>query len=257
MKKVKIERPYYTPAERIERVWSIEEVKDLMARRAFYQANDMRREELDNLWVLEPKHRKTASLGSNWGYYVGMEEISNYYVVKHDADRQAQLNAYIEAHPEVENIPENLGYGCMSWHPVSTPMVVLAGDGMTAKGFWYVIGQETVSTGGEGAQCHWYMDRLAADFIKEDGKWKIWHLVVSNDLCLEAGRDAEKLLTKPLPGTWPPQDEFVAGSPTISMLTHNSALNWSDNYPFMPNPYVTFTDDISYGPEGHPEYEEA
>jgi hypothetical protein len=255
-RKKRVDKPYYTPAERIRRVWDIENIKDLMARRGFYQANDMRREELNDLWVMEPHHQKTASMGSNWGYYVGMNDISNYYVVKHDKDRRKQLEQYTGTHPDVENTEENLGYGCMVWHPVSTPMVVLANDGKTAKGFWYVIGQESVASEGPLANCRWYMDRLAVDFAKEGDQWKIWHLVVANDLCLEAGRDAEELLSKPRPGTWPPENEFLEGDPTIRMLTHNSAMNWSDNYPFMPENYATFCDEVSYGPEGHPEYEE-
>ena len=35
----------------------------------------MEREELDTLWVTEPERKKTASYGSNWGYYVGMEAM--------------------------------------------------------------------------------------------------------------------------------------------------------------------------------------
>ena len=254
--KKKADRPYYTAAERMERVWDIEEIKDLMARRGYYLGNDMRREELDDLWLLEEAHRKTASFGSNLGYYVGMEEISYYYVVRHAARRQEQLDAYVAKHPEVENCRENLGMGCMPWYPVSTPMVVLADDGKTAKGMWYVIGQESVSTGEKQADCMWYTGRVAADFVKENGVWKIWHIVDSNDLCLEVGRNAEELPSKPVPGTWPAENEFKAGKPTISMLTHNSALNWSDNYPFLPEPYASFHDGVSYGPEGHPDYEE-
>ena len=254
-KRQKNARPCYTPDERIRRVWAIEEIKDLMARRGFYQANEMRREELDELWVAEPRHRETASLGSNWGYYVGMRDISRYYVVQHHQDRCSQLRQYHEAHPEIAVTEENLGYGCMVWHPVSTPLVVLADDGKTAKGFWYVIGQESTATGGAEAECLWYMDRLAVDFVKEGDQWKIWHLVTANDLCLEAGRDAEELPSKPAKGDWPPENEFLAGQPTISMLTHNSAMNWSDNYPFLPEPYAVFRDEISYGPEGHPDYE--
>ncbi|MGI5937053.1 MAG: hypothetical protein ACOX7I_09720 [Oscillospiraceae bacterium] len=34
------------------------------------------------------------------------------------------------------------------------------------------------------------------------------------------------------------------------MLTHDATFNWWNAYPFIPQPYETFTDDISYGPEG-------
>lgn len=255
-KKKKRVAPVYTAAERMERVWDIEEIKDLMARRGFYVGNDMRREELEHLWVRQPEHQNTASFGGNWGYYVGMDAIEGYYVRRHAEKRQAQLAAYVAKHPEVENCNANLGIGCMPWFPVSTPMVLLSDDGKTAKGMWYVIGQESVSEGEAEADCMWFTGRVAADFVKEDGVWKIWHIVDSNDLCLEVGRDAEELPSKPIPGTWRAENEFKAGEPTIAMLTHNSALNWSDNYPFLPEPYATFTDEVSYGPEGHPEYEE-
>ena len=247
-KKKNVERPYYTPAERIRRVWDIEEIKDLMGRRGFYQANDMRREELTDLWVTQAQHQKTASMGSNWGYYVGMKDISYYYVVKRDEDRRKQLEQYTQTHPEVANTEDNLGYGCMVWHPVSTPMVILADDGKTAKGFWYVIGQESVATGAPLAECSWYMDRLAVDFVKEDGSWKIWHLVLANDLSSEAGEDYAKGEPYWDPETDPVAQEF--GTPDVAVLTHDPNFNWWDDYPSMPEPYETFTDDISYGPEG-------
>ncbi len=44
------------------------------------------------------------------------------------------------------------------------------------------------------------------------------------------------------------------GTPTLAMLTHDERFNWWDNYPPEPAPYETFSDAISYGPEGHPDY---
>jgi hypothetical protein len=252
----KIKKPFYTEDERIRRVWDIEDIKDLMARRGFYVANDMRREELNDLWVTTPKYQKTASLGSNWGYYVGMDEISSYYVVKHVEERQKLLDAYCASHPEVENRRENLGYGCMSSHLVTTPLVVLSGDGYTAQGNWYVIGQESTWRPDGPASCHWFNDRIAVDFVKENGRWKIWHLVISNDIHVEAGESLNDLPTIPPPGSNPAEVEFNSGNPTIQMLTHNASLNWSDNYPPIPNPYFHLEDEMSYGPEGHPNYEE-
>ena len=62
--------------ERIVRVWDIEQVKDLMSRRTVYDCNGQHQEELDELWVQVPENQKTASFGRNWGYYVGMEQIT-------------------------------------------------------------------------------------------------------------------------------------------------------------------------------------
>lgn len=58
----------YSDDERVIRIWDIETVKDLMSRRQVMQMNNERREELEKLWVTEPKYTATASLGSNWGY---------------------------------------------------------------------------------------------------------------------------------------------------------------------------------------------
>ena len=55
-----------------------------------------------------------------------------------------------------------------------------------------------------------------------------------------------------------PDDEnhaFVEfGTPTLSMRVHNERYNWLDNYPPAPVPYMTFDEDNSYGPEGHPDH---
>jgi hypothetical protein len=247
---------FYTEDERIRRVWDIEDIKDLMSRRGFYQANDWRREELNDLWVTTPRYQQTASLGSNRGYYFGMDEISNFYVVQYFKKRQKLLDAYCTAHPEVENRRENLGYGCMVYHPASTPLVILSGDGQTARGLWYVIGQETVWQPDGPPDCRWYNDKLAADFVKEKTGWKLWHLVISNDFHVAAGRNLNEMPTIPVPGDNPAEAAFLEGEPTIRMLTHNTSMNWSDNYPPIPEPYFRFDTAASYAPQGHPDYPE-
>jgi hypothetical protein len=51
-------------------------------------------------------------------------------------------------------------------HPVSTPNIVVAGDGKTAKATFTSFGYER---GG------WCYGKYANDYIKIDGKWYIWH----------------------------------------------------------------------------------
>ena len=73
----------YTDEELIQRVWDVEEIKKLIHKRVIYIANEMRKEELNDLWVQDPNHQKTASFGRNTGYYTGMDAIRDYYVVHH------------------------------------------------------------------------------------------------------------------------------------------------------------------------------
>ena len=221
-KKVKRE---YTDDELIRRVTDIEEIKKVANKRVYYMINEWREQELQDLWVTDPAYQATASFGKNTGYYVGMDNIRSYYVTKHAADLGD-------------------GVGTMNAHPISTGLVELAGDGKTAKGLWYSIGQDTYPNGDGTA-------KVAIDFVKEGDAWKIWHIVEANDIVSEAGTaygDGPVYLDYE---TDPVAVEF--GTPTIPMITHDATFNWWDNYPAPPTPYDTWSDEISYGPEGYPE----
>ena len=226
-KKVKRE---YTDDELIRRVTDIEEIKKVANKRVYYMINEWRQQELQDLWVTDPAYQATASFGKNTGYYVGMDNIRSYYVTKHAADLGD-------------------GVGTMNAHPISTGLVELAGDGKTAKGLWYSIGQDTYPNGDGTAKALWNTGKVAIDFVKEGDAWKIWHIVEANDIVSEAGTaygDGPVYLDYE---TDPVAVEF--GTPTIPMITHDATFNWWDNYPPMPRPYEHWSDDISYGPEGY------
>lgn len=244
----------YTDQEQLVRIWDRENISMLMNRRAFYAANNQREKELNELWVSSPENAATASYGKIWGYYVGMDEIKKYYVDGFNAHLQQQLDYAAAADPSVKNAPENLGIGTVHFQPLTTPLIEVAADGKTAKGMWYSIGQNTeiVSTG--DAKAMWIAFRMGADFVKEDGQWKLWHLVEIYDVVNEDGTDYKKVPYQYGEAGHPLREEF--GSPTISMLTHDERFNWWDNYPPEPDPYESFSGSISYGPEGHPDYKE-
>lgn len=249
-----MKKQYYSDDERIIRVWDVEEVKDLLARRQVYNMNGERRKELDELWVSEPKYKKTASLGSNWGYYVGMDEISNYYVVQHTDRLQKELDEKCAANPNIRNIRDNFGYGDLIAHHASTPCVVLAGDGKTAQGVWYSIGVECTGNPDGTCRAMWYPERICADFVKEDsGDWKIWHLIVSNDVEYEAGTSIGDVDSFAEPGTVEPENEF--GTPTLPWIVHNRSYGWSDAYPTVPpTAYYSYDPEKGFGPEGRPQW---
>lgn len=229
----------YTDAELIERVWDIENIKTLVHKRVYYIADDNRAGELSDLWVSKPENMKTAAFGRNWGYYTDMDKIKYYYIDRHDEHLLRQKE---------QNGAEEVNIGNLYAQPASTGLVQLAGDGQTAKGMWYCIGQQTSALADGTADARWMLERVAIDFIKEDGDWKIWHMVIATDLNCEAGEDYSK---QPVYIDWdkdPVKLEF--GTPTLEVLTHDATFNWWDDYPFIPLPYESFTDDISYGPEG-------
>jgi hypothetical protein len=246
-------KQYYSDDERIIRIWDIETVKDLMSRRQVLNMNNERRKELDTLWVTEPKYRKTASMGSDWGYYIGMDEISNYYVVEYTRKQQEALNAKCEKDPSIRNIRDNFGYGDLIAHHVSTPCVVLAGDGKTAKGVWYSLGVEAKGSPDGTCKAMWYPERVCADFVKEDsGEWKIWHLLIAIDVEYEAGTnlgDVETFTGKPT------ESQVDFGTPTMPYVVHNRDYGWSDGYPTVPPvAYYSYDPAQGYGPEGRPQW---
>ncbi len=207
-----------TEAKQVQRLWDIEDIKKLIHTRVYYIANEWREQELDDLWT--KTKADTASFGSNTGYYVGMESIRNWYTQIGD---------------------RSVGY--LTQHPVSTDLVEVAKDGKTARGLWFSIGQETVP-----GKAMWMSGKLAVDFIKEDGQWKIWHLVDSKDVVCGAGEDFRKS-----PVYWKPEEDPTAiafGKPDVAVLTHDPNFNWWDDYPAMPEPYDTWQGGEGYGPEG-------
>lgn len=239
-----MEQKNLTDTEKMLRIWDVENIKTLMHRRVFLQTADLRREELETMWVQEPEHQKTASYGSNWGYYVGMDEIRKYYVEAHTRALERQME---------ENAASERNLGNMYAHPLTTGLVELAQDGETAKGLWYSIGNEAMARPDGTAHVQWMLGKVAADFVREGDEWKIWHLVVSMDVDCQAGHDYGEY---PVYEDWSAESANVVrrefGRPTIEMLTHDVTFNWWDDYPPMPpKNYKTFTPDISYGPEGY------
>lgn len=225
----------YTELETMRRVWAVEEIKDLMSRRAMYSANEERARELDELWVSSPENAATAAFGRNYGYYTGMDAIRGYYVDTHEK-ALAALG----------------GRGYMECHAVSTPYVELAGDGRSARGLWYSIGQETYPGPDGRIQALWVNDKIAADFLLEDDGWKIWRLVLSNDVWHPAG-----VPMGAMPDKLPEEMDWIRrefGAPTVPMKVHDPLYLWSDDFPAMPKPYETIDAAHSYGPEGHPNY---
>ena len=245
---VNFEGRVWTEEAALRQLWDIEEVMELMNRRVFYGIEGKHREELEDLWVREADHRATASLGGNYGYYDGWEEIRRFYVTEYEAERLEILKGLAAEDPSIEVKPENLAIGYTAMAPDSTPLVEIAGDGKTAQGVWYSIAQETVARAGGKSTSQWRGEKLAADFVREADGWKLWHLVVAVDYTNPAGTPHEAQPLEYEPGQDPVEIAF--GKPTVSMRTHDSRLHWADNYPPEPEPYETWTDEIGYGPKG-------
>ncbi len=176
---------------------------------------------------MDPAYQDTASFGRNTGYYVGMDAIRGYYVGarRRSGRRRGHLNA----------------------HPISTGLVELAGDGQDRQGpvVLHRPGHRSLAS---TAKALWVTGKVAMDFVKEGDAWKIWHVVEANDLVTEAGTATAMSRSIWDYSTDPVAVEF--GTPDRGGMTHDPNFNWWDDYPPMPKPYDSWSDAISYGPEG-------
>ncbi len=71
--------------------------------------------------------------------------------------------------------------GLLEIHQITTPVIEIAGDGKTAKAMWMSTGailMQNDPAAESGKSATWDSGKYAVDFIKIDGRWKIWHLHV-------------------------------------------------------------------------------
>lgn len=219
----------FTLEERIQRVWDKENVRTVLCRNAYYQAAGQRQKALDELWVSCHELEATASYGANWGYYLGMDEIRRYYV---------------DGNPF--GAP-----GTVVCHPVCTIRVMIAEDGKTAQAMWYEIAYETQMRDGKPVSL-WIASKVAADLVREADGWKIWHYFMGVDMTAAPGGAFEKIPVEDSPAEQFLRNSF--GQPTLPMEAYINRYNYYA-YPPIPEPYETFEQVVSCGPEGNPKYQ--
>ncbi len=140
------------------------EICNLMSLHSWYHAamrNDL---ECQNIWVSPTgEYGKTAIWAQTSGYWIGMDHIM--------ANYGSTTNKGAMPDPK----------GGFIWHTITTPVVEIAADRQTAKGIWYTPGLvgEYKEDGTNNSQ--WMWEKYGVDFVRENGKWKVWHMKVYTD----------------------------------------------------------------------------
>ena len=202
--------------ERIQRLEDIHEIQNLFSRYEYYHTADMQEETVE---LYAQKAPDVSAEIANWGVYVGIEGIKRLFLGLH---RQGGEEALI---------------GGMHMHTLTTPVIEVAGDGKTAKGVWISPGHETMKAG-EKPQAAWCWLKYGCDFIKEDGKWKIWHSHVY------------PIFMTPYEKSWveaPPSTSFPRTVPDELKPDRSTTHLWEyspdrkiENVPAPPEPYETW-----------------
>ena len=240
---------HLTPEEQVLRLWAKEEIKDLMSRSAYYTANDERRRAITELWVSSDENRKTASLGYNNGYYTGLDNIMKHYVSDCRDARCENLRSWHEE-TDLELSEKNLGHGASFVHTRNTPYIELSGDGKTAKYIGYDCGLYCIGKPDSTSDSNFTFAKIFADLIREGDDWKIWHLLITYDHIIPAGKSYGELDPEVPWGA--DIVEQACGDPTMRDVAYDSLYGWVDVWERLPRPYYTFDNAKGYTAEGKP-----
>lgn len=191
-------------------------------------------------------------LSFNAGSYLGPEALRAYYEqeVKNTAAQSQMLRELFPEPLSALSEEELFGVGQMRGLPITTPVIEIAADGQTAKGLWHIQGAENGLTV-YGPLSRWTLGFLAIDFRKEEGEWKLWHVLHAEDVVAPMGES----WLKPKPRE--PLADFAA----IAELKPLPFTHIRENYrpyapdrpftapPALPEPYERFSQTFSYGLE--------
>jgi hypothetical protein len=265
------------------RAYDAVQVQNVMSAHEFYHAAGLNLEEVDALWVSPTgAYAKTACFFSPAWVMQGVATVRKAYGEGHQSDKIKAFKELQQAYPELANVDVKEGAyigGEFAMHTSTTGIVEVALDGKTAKGIWYSPGAGLVPhVNGKSVEVGgiFFWEKYAADFVKEDGKWKIWHMGMYYDFTpqfpasmterLGNGVKSEAAAGGPGGGPGggaPPNadankekgekmtaEEIAKGGMLPNPYKYPSWSPTRKNFivPKIPEPYKTFSETFSYGP---------
>ena len=234
----------YTDDEMILRAWDKDMVMDQVNRFVLYWGNGERQRIVDELYVQQPEHQKDASFATNIGFYVGIPEVKRHLVDEFEEKCRNQQKKYQE-----QGISDAApGIGMCIMHSATTPVEFISNDGETARVLVYDLGMSAEGSPDGSAKCYHEVGLLLIELCKEDGQWKLWHIVEEHDFTIEAGRDYNEVPTVIKDPNDPHFKDF--GDPTIHKDVYDGQFGWEYLYNDMPAPFKTYDEDEGYGPKG-------
>ena len=185
----------FTTEQLVTRWEQLRAIKNLMGRMSADYVLKKEGEMFEKYW----SSREDVSLGVNTGFYTGMDEIERYFVLE-----------------DAELPRDKTGYARMT--TLTTPLIKIHGDGKTAQYQGYMPGFQSFGKADGTMDSYLTLDMCFADLIKEDGDWKIWHLILMHDHTMEAGQPYGKVPTF----NWEDPLAVQYGQPTEACLLYTS-----------------------------------
>lgn len=206
----------------LDRQAAVNEIVNIMNRYEYLLGTGHLKETVDLFALKTPGVRAEMM----WGVYDGVEGIKKLYFKVHKA-------------MGVGEAP-----GGMAILTNTTHVIEVAGDGKTAKAVWICPGLDTGTYGKGGKpKANWGWAKRAADFVKEDGKWKIWHYHVYGLFMCPFETPWTEVNSHPEMDAMPP--ELSADKPpTTHWFYSPEAIMKLEPVP--PKPYNTFNEKTAY-----------
>lgn len=195
--------------------------------------------------------RDDISLSFNQGHYVGREAVKGYFDAVCDATAK-KSKCLQKIFPEKLgklSDEELYGVGPFKAEPLTNFYMQEAEDMQTAKAVWMVQGSITDVTP-KGPLTYWSWGYYAADFVKENGQMKLWHVLRVEDVHSLSGCDwGMPVDDYPELPEFAELKEIVIPEPTIKEQVWEtfSAARGPAKTPRLPEPYKTFAETFSYG----------
>jgi len=95
----------------------------------------------------------------------------------------------------------------------------------------------------DGPEAFWNWGRFGIDFVCEDGKWKIWHMLICTDFTTPLGTSWADPNNKP---KIPSGIEIPAPTKPGPVFFEYTPEQATQEIPRVPDPYYTFADTFSY-----------
>lgn len=195
--------------------------------------------------------RDDISLSFNNGHYVGREAVKGYFAAVCEATAKKSKCLQKIFPDKLGNLTDEelYGVGPFKAEPLTSFYMQEAEDMQTAKAIWMVEGSITDITT-KGPLTSWSWGYYAADFIKEDGQMKLWHVLRVEDVhCLNGVDWGAPEDTYPELPEFAELKDIVIPEPTIKETVYEtfSAARGPAKPPRLPEPYKTFAETFSYG----------
>jgi hypothetical protein len=215
--------------QRVARLEAVTAIQNVMSTYAYMHTAGKHRDCVS----LFTANRPDAKIEMMYGIYEGKDAAYRCYAIDH-----------VKMQGEGEK-----RRGQMRMHALTTTLIEVAGDGKTAKAIWIAPGHETIVVNGK-ASAWWAWCKYGADFVQEDGKWKIWHLRVYGIFMTRYEKPWTEV--RGAPGTSEeyadlmPAIEYAIDRPSSGGWEYRTDAIYPYDQPLPPQPYEHWDDAMSY-----------